>query len=576
MLHGPRISLEKLKEVDQGSSVEIECRADANPPPSSYLWTKLEERSFRQEGKFLSLKNVTHLSSGVYVCSATNLLAPTHGLPTSRTGNSSVRLAVTHPPGLSSVLPAEAEGVEGGSVTLSCSSQPPGYPRPLYKWWRTDRPEEILASSANLTLNRLLLVNSGSYSCQAYNSKGRGEVGSGQLRVSQAPRLVTHLPPQITRREGETLSLTCQARAKPRPDVHWVFEGGRIGEAEKFLYTVNNTALSRDTDQPVTLISSLHFTGQARERNQHVLPGDAGQYSCVFTNSAGRDESNVRLRVEHKPLIVNKTTDIKVAANVGERVEMQCGVKAFPVPQFSWSRDSSLVGSLGKLMFQTDKKISDTEFQSSFSISSIKQNSYGEYSCSASNNLGTTLHIVRLVKKSRPDQPTAVRSSGTESNSISVSWNEHFHGGLTNVTFRLQYRPQGETRSSTAGTTILLCSRNYNYLCEGETLFCKSLSDYRPNSAHNLSSEVSDRCRGQTHQHVLQSEGSQQVGGELLVGLRHHHHPDRHGPDTEGEVPLLPQHLQHAHLHHPALPPAPPRQDRDQARGRVLAPGQDC
>ena len=498
VLHGPSVTLETVKEVKVGASLEVECEAEASPPPHTFLWSKVGEETFRQEGKYLSLENVSHTSSGQYVCSATNLLTPTHGLPTSRQGNSSIRVDVTHQPGPSSVLPLEAVGVEGQSVTLSCSSHPPGYPRPLYKWWRTDLPSEILGSSANLTLHNLLLENSGSYSCQAYNSHGRGEAGSAQLRVIQEPQVVSHLPRQMTRREGEAVSLTCQARATPRPEVHWTFDGVRIGEAESFLYSVNNTALSRAPSQPVTVISSLHFTGPGREDSQHLLPADAGRYSCVFINAAGRDESSVRLRVEHKPFITNQTTDIKVAANIGETAEMQCGVKAFPEPQFSWSRDSSLVGSLGKLMFQSDKKVSDIEFQSSFSISSIKQNSYGEYMCKASNSLGSTVHIIRLVKKSRPDPPSHVTSSGAESNSLSISWTEHFHGGLKNVTFRVQYRPQGRSFTSLSPGLTYPCYRNYNYLCEGETLFCKSLSDYRAYSAHYLSSEVSSRCQSQS------------------------------------------------------------------------------
>ena len=469
VLHGPRVSLERRREGEEGETLQVECRAEAKPAPSSYLWTKVGDENFRSEGKYLVLSNLSHADSGEFVCSASNLVTPTHGVPTTRRANSSFTLAVNHKPGPSSVSPGEAVGVEGEEVSLSCESSPPGHPPPQYRWWRTDNPAEQLGSSAKLNLRQLRLGQSGSYSCQAYNSRGRGEAGEGELRVLQPPRVVSHLPHSLTRREGQAgLSLTCQARGKPRPRVQWTFRGEQIGEAEEesSLYTINTTVLSRDTSQPVTVLSSLQFRGKARQDSQEVLPSDAGRYSCIFSNAAGRAETSVELRVEHKPLISALKTDIKVAADIGETAEMKCGVLAYPEPQFSWSRDRSLVGSLGRIMFQSDQKLSDREFQSSFSISSIKENSYGDYMCQASNSLGSSLQTIRLVRKGPPDAPSDLRGSQVGSESIAVSWTEHFHGGLTNITWRLQYRAQGRPRSSltnvpanggnlVSGTTII-------------------------------------------------------------------------------------------------------------------------
>ena len=449
VLHGPRVSLERRREGEEGETLQVECRAEAKPAPSSYLWTKVGDEIFRSEGKFLVLSNLSHADSGEFVCSASNLVTPTLGVPTTRRANSSFILAVNHQPGPSTVSPGEAVGVEGEGVVLTCASSPPGHPPPQYRWWRTDNPAETLGSSANLSLSQLQLAQSGLYSCQAYNSRGRGEAGQGELRVLQPPRVVSHLPAQLTRRAGQTgLSLTCQARAKPSPRVQWAFRGEEIGGEGSALYSINTTVLSRDSLQPVTVISSLHFRGPARQQSQELLPSDAGRYSCIFSNAAGRAETSVEVRVEHKPIFAATNTDTKVAADIGETAEMKCGVLAHPEPQFSWSRDRSLVGSLGRIMFQSDQKLSDREFQSSFSISSIKENSYGEYMCQASNSLGSSLHTIRLVRKSPPDAPSDILGAEVGSDDIAVSWTEHFHGGLTNLTWRLQYRAQGRGRSS--------------------------------------------------------------------------------------------------------------------------------
>ena len=51
--------------------------------------------------------------------------------------------------------------------------------------------------------------------------------------------------------------------------------------------------------------------------------------------------------------------------------------------------------------------------------------------------------MVHLVKKSRPDAPTLLGPVESMSDSLLVKWKENFHGGYKNVTFKLQYRPQG-------------------------------------------------------------------------------------------------------------------------------------
>ena len=68
---------------------------------------------------------------------------------------------------------------------------------------------------------------------------------------------------------------------------------------------------------------------------------------------------------------------------------------------------------------------------------------YGDYVCQARNSLGSSVHTVSLVKKSKPDTPAHLHSLQAMSDSVKLGWREKFDGGIKNVTFKVQYRPQG-------------------------------------------------------------------------------------------------------------------------------------
>ena len=78
------------------------------------------------------------------------------------------------------VVSQDGVGVEGGEVVLTCEVTPPGYPRPQYRWWRSDKTADILSLTSNLTLTSLRLEDEARYSCQAYNEFGKSKEGSGK------------------------------------------------------------------------------------------------------------------------------------------------------------------------------------------------------------------------------------------------------------------------------------------------------------------------------------------------------------------------------------------------------------
>ncbi|KAL9967876.1 hypothetical protein ACROYT_G026176 [Oculina patagonica] len=115
--------------VNEGGSASFQCSASGNPEPA-VVWSKLDNQSEITQSEVsrgkLQLTKVTGHDSGVYQCSATNIL-----------GNSRevVRLAVNVYPRVS-LHPGPSYVTEGSNVTLP-TCHVTGYPAPVVTWRRS-------------------------------------------------------------------------------------------------------------------------------------------------------------------------------------------------------------------------------------------------------------------------------------------------------------------------------------------------------------------------------------------------------------------------------------------------------
>ena len=101
VLYGPVVSLQPAKrDFNEGDNIEVDCRVDANPRPSTIQWFKEGDERFVQNGPTLRLNGVTAVNNGRYICSATNHLQPTGEGKLTRTGNATIDVNIKHKPGM--------------------------------------------------------------------------------------------------------------------------------------------------------------------------------------------------------------------------------------------------------------------------------------------------------------------------------------------------------------------------------------------------------------------------------------------------------------------------------------------
>nr|XP_020841639.1 myosin light chain kinase, smooth muscle isoform X2 [Phascolarctos cinereus] len=296
--------------------------------------------------------------------------------------------------------PESQEIREGDEVEFR--SQVVGTPKPTVEWFRDNT---LLMASEGiqiyedenathcLCLQKAHMEDSGSYSCLAYNSKGR--VTSRWMLTVRRPR-VSQMAPSFsnvlkgcTVIEGEDFVLQCTVEGKPIPCVSWLlndrpiqyahttFEDGvaelQVQDAlpeDNGLYTclAENPSGRASCSAQVTVQGNpppeilwlhngkeiqesedFHFEQNGNEHSlfiQEVFPEDTGRYTCEAWNSAGQVRSHAMLTVREpqdgtQPWFISKPRS--VTATPGQNVLISCAIAGDPFPTVQWLRDGQVL-----------------------------------------------------------------------------------------------------------------------------------------------------------------------------------------------------------------------------------------
>ncbi|XP_078376290.1 uncharacterized protein LOC144659675 [Oculina patagonica] len=240
--------------VNEGGSALFQCSASGNPEPA-VVWSKLKNQSeisrTAVSGRKLQLTKVTGNDSGVYQCSATNIL-----------GNSRevARLAVNVHPRIF-LHPGPYHVTEGSNVTLP-TCHVTGYPAPVVTWRKSSGqlPQgRAQYNNSVLQISNVRKVDSDLYFCSAVNLLGNVERKT-LLVVISLPVFTVKPPEKVAVGFGETLTLNCSATGDPQPVISWKRQGAALPVGRS--HRTNEALIIRD-----------------------VREEDAGIYVCVATSA---------------------------------------------------------------------------------------------------------------------------------------------------------------------------------------------------------------------------------------------------------------------------------------------------
>ncbi|XP_059001185.1 hemicentin-1 isoform X2 [Mustela lutreola] len=369
----------------EGIPVTLPCKASGIPKPS-IIWSKKGELISTSSAKFsagadgsLYVSSPGGEESGEYICTATNAAGY---------AKRKVQLTVYVRPrvfgdqrGLSQDKPVEISVLAGEEVTLPCEVK--SLPPPVITWAKETQlispfsPRHTFLPSGSMKIIETRVSDSGMYLCVATNIAGN---------VTQSVKLNVHVPPKIQRgpklmkvQAGQSVDIPCNAQGTPLPVITWLKDGSAA--------LVDGVRLVSNSDGTLSI--------------DPALLSDAGVYTCVATNMAGSDETEITLHVQEPPTLedleppYNTPFQERVAS---ERIAFPCPAKGTPKPTIKWIWN-------GRELTGREPGISILEDGTLLVIASVTPSDNGEYICVAVNEAGTTekkynlkVHVAPVIK----------------------------------------------------------------------------------------------------------------------------------------------------------------------------------
>ncbi|XP_051929215.1 hemicentin-1 isoform X1 [Hippocampus zosterae] len=351
----PAVTVEGNVTVSPGSRAVLTCHV-ISTVGFNLTWlregldARLDPRIRVLTNLSLQVSSVTADHSGWYECIAVN----EGGMTAER-----VNLVVQEMPRVS-VEPRNQTFTSGEEVKIRCSAS--GYPPPFLAW--THNGMFIMASSRHrmtgdgtLSIRNIEKMDEGVYGCLASNQAGTDSMVS-ILTYIESP-VVTVAVDEILTGIGENTVMACSASGIPHPEIWWY-----KGDVQ-----LQSTA-SLDIDA---------LAGTMTIKNTQEV--DAGDYTCVASNTAGTSSGKVALDVGDAPRFTQEP--LNVAVDIGSNVTLPCQAQGYPDPQVTWRRLDGL-----PLFNQHHGRSIMTQDKRGLHITNLWVEDETEYVCEASNHFG--------------------------------------------------------------------------------------------------------------------------------------------------------------------------------------------
>ncbi|XP_034543129.1 basement membrane-specific heparan sulfate proteoglycan core protein-like [Notolabrus celidotus] len=358
----PVVSVEpRTSTVRQGESVSFRCQVGSGARPIQVEWKRANNQALQENvkvgpgGAVLTVANSRPVNQGQYRCVASN---------SAGRGTATAVLNVKYAPKVR-LTPAGPLRVRmGDPVSVECRAT--GRPRPKTTWKRQGSTLQYVTQDIN-DVNTIQWAamhpeDSGVYICQAESSEGVTEVKidvvvEGGLGAPVASVSST----EVTAVDGHTVTMSCVASGSPSPVISW----SKLRAPLPWKHTMAGGVLT--------------LTSVGRQ--------DSGQYICNATNIHGYSEAYVQMEVESPPYTTSLPDQVRLQP--GDTLQVQCLAHGSHPISFEWTR-------VGR---QSLPAGAESTRDGQLLIAHVKQSDSGTYKCVATNHIGSSEALAKVVIK---------------------------------------------------------------------------------------------------------------------------------------------------------------------------------
>ncbi|XP_033945503.1 B-cell receptor CD22-like isoform X2 [Pseudochaenichthys georgianus] len=337
-----QVQVINISYQNSNTLAELKCHSSCSPAGVSYVW-------------FHNGEKVTQISTSSFE----GWIQLTDMISCALEGHEAFSSPTVYAPKRPSVSVSVSGGIEeGNSVTLTCSSD--ANPAAEYKWHKGDNNGHLyyFNEGPQLVFSYIQSSDSARYYCAARNKLGGTASQSFRIDVKYPPKL-----PSVSARpsgeinEGRSVTRTCHSDANPAATYTWYKKNG-------------NADLPPLSEGPQLVFSSIQSS-------------DSGQYFCTAENKLGRRKSNyISFDVKYAPKLPSVSVSPSAEIKEGRSVTLTCSSDANPAANYTWYKEN-----------EDSPKASGQIF----TITDIRAEHSGSYSCGAQNKLGrsnSTLHQI--------------------------------------------------------------------------------------------------------------------------------------------------------------------------------------
>ncbi|XP_039526709.1 neural cell adhesion molecule 1b isoform X19 [Pimephales promelas] len=506
------------QEFSEGDNAIIVCDVISSPPPTVLWKYKGAKIQFEKDVRFRTLNNnhleirgIRKTDEGVYTCEGRikargevdfrSIKVVVNVLPTIR-----IRQAETN-----------ATADNGFSTLLACDAD--GFPEPMVTWVRNNIPLEsgdkynFNEDGSEMTIQDVTKLDEGDYTCIASNKAGKSEQELS-LKVFVQPK-ITYLESQTTTEMDERVTLTCEATGDPTPTITWSF-GTKVfteGEQEhqKRIYQASWTRPEqhKSPDGEVLVRSDARVSSLTLKYAQYT---DAGEYLCTARNAIGETSQPVYLEVRYSPKILGP---VAVYTWEGNPANISCEVLAHPSDvSITWLRDGLQLPNANT----SNIKIYNRPSASYLEVSPESQSDFGNYNCTASNEIGTESREFIMIPADVPSAPSITQVLPYSSTAQVLFEEPVSTGGVPVLKYRAEWRAVGRGK---------WVQRVYEVKDAG--LNSVTVTGLKPENDYEVKmSAINGKGEGDSSQSLVFK--TEQVRYSITNGIFHFH-----TEDTEGE-----------------------------------------